>query len=129
MQQMKVKNLNGAAENRAVGAGGLAHWEKVARQNAWICFVKGCVKRPSVVGLVQKEDTADATWYAVPLCDDCNRKRGQALDIWDSELLVCANVLEGTARLKTMAPVPRIGPHVLPIWPLRAALAEEKTIR
>jgi len=84
---VRVKNLNGAALSLSSGVGGLSQWEKVSGQNAWMCFVKGCIKRPSVVGLVQKDTLADKTWYLVPLCDDCNQKRGQDLDIWDAPLL------------------------------------------
>ena len=84
---MKVKNLNGAAHNQS-NSSGLSQWEKVSGQNAWMCFAKGCIKRPSVVGLVQKDTVLDETWYLVPLCDDCGQKRGQDLDIWDAPLLI-----------------------------------------
>ncbi len=82
---MKVRNLNGAALSSS-GAR-LSLWEKISGQNAWLCFVKGCIRRPSVVGLVQKDILTDRTWYLIPLCDDCNQKRGQDLDIWDAPLL------------------------------------------
>ncbi|MFI5369628.1 MAG: hypothetical protein ACHQ1F_11530 [Spirochaetia bacterium] len=85
---MKVKNLNGALHSMMSSSGGLSHWETVSRQNAWMCFAKGCIRRPSVVGLVQKDILLDKTWYLVPLCDDCNQKQGQDLDIWDAPLLI-----------------------------------------
>ena len=85
---MKVKNLNGTTRNLSGGGSGLSHWETVSGQNAWMCFVKGCIQRPSVVGLVQKDTSLDITWYLVPLCDNCSQKQGQDLDIWDAPLLV-----------------------------------------
>jgi hypothetical protein len=98
---MRVKNLNGTTQNLCSTGSWFAHWEKFSGQNAFMCFTKGCIKRPSVGGQVQKDSPTDKSWYVIPLCDDCNKKRGQDLDIWDSAKLVSVNVL------KTAAMTPR----------------------
>jgi hypothetical protein len=91
-EDMKVKNLNGATHSLH-GGNWLAHWEKYSGQNAYMCFAKGCIKRPIAGGRVQKDSLIDATWYVIPLCSDCNKKNGQDLDIWDAATFVSTNVL------------------------------------
>ena len=93
-EYMRVKNLNGGTQNKCSSGSWLAHWEKFSGQNAYMCFGKGCINRPSVGGHVQKDSTTDKNWYIVPLCDDCNKKRGQDLDIWALALLIPANESE-----------------------------------
>jgi len=85
---MIVRNLNGQAQNRYSGAVLLAHWDRFSRQTAYRCFVKGCRNKCSVGGYVQKDVAADASWYIIPLCDDCNKKKKQNLDIWDFARLI-----------------------------------------
>lgn len=85
---MIVRNLNGQAQNRYSGAVLLAHWDRFSRQTAYRCFVKGCRNKCSVGGYVQKDTRTDASWYIIPLCDDCNRKKKQNLDIWDYARLI-----------------------------------------
>jgi hypothetical protein len=85
---MIVKNLNARAQNRYSGAILLAHWDRFSRQTAYRCFVKGCRNKSAVGGCVQKHAATDAGWYIIPLCDDCNRKKNQDLDIWDSARLI-----------------------------------------
>ena len=91
---MRVKNLNGVPSNKCSSSSWLAHWEKLSGQNAYMCFAKGCINTPSVGGQVQKDSPTDTSWYVIPLCEDCNKKRGQDLDIWDTTRLVPANVIE-----------------------------------
>lgn len=91
---MKVKNLNGATQSICSSGSWFAHWEKLSGQNAFMCVTNGCIRRPSVGGHVQKDSMTDKSWYVVPLCDDCNKKRGQDLDIWDLATLVSANALK-----------------------------------
>jgi hypothetical protein len=95
---MRVKNLGGATQNTHSSAGWLALWEKLSGQNAFICFVKGCIRRPSVGGQVQKDSSTDKNWYVIPLCVDCSKKKGQDLDIWDEAGLVSANAGEATEK-------------------------------
>jgi hypothetical protein len=85
---MLVKNLNGIPRDAGAGNDWLAHWEKFSGQTAYQCFVKGCTNRLSVGGHVQKDSATDTSWYVVPLCDDCNRKEGRDLEIWDMATLV-----------------------------------------
>ena len=80
---MKVKNLNGS-ETGDASTSGLAAWERLSGQNAFMCFATGCIKRPSSGGRVQKDSATDKSWYLIPLCDECSRKSGQDLDIWDA---------------------------------------------
>jgi hypothetical protein len=87
---MRVKNLNAAARKGCNSGTWLTHWEKESGQNAFLCFVKDCINRPSVGGLVQKDSPIDEGWFVLPLCDDCNKRTGQDLDIWDGATLVSA---------------------------------------
>ena len=91
---MRVKNLNGTTEKPSSGSW-LAHWERASGQNAFMCFVTGCIKRPSAGGRVQRDSPTDKRWYVVPLCDDCNKAHGRDLDIWDAATLVS---ITGTAK-------------------------------
>ena len=85
---MMVRNLNGQAQNRYSGTVLLAHWDRFSRQTAYRCFVKGCRNKCSVGGCVQKDGAGDDSWYIIPLCDDCNRKKSQSLEIWDYARLI-----------------------------------------
>ena len=85
---MKVRNLNGEMQTRYSGADLLAHWDRFSRQTAYRCFVIGCRNKCSVGGVVQRDTTGDPTWYIIPLCEDCNRKKNQELDIWDYARLI-----------------------------------------
>jgi hypothetical protein len=100
---MKVKNLNGATPNKSSSGTWLAHWEKCSGQKADMCFAYGCVNTPSVGGQVQKDSPSDKSWYVIPLCDDCNKKKGQDLDIWDTAKLVSVNVIE-TLEISSVTP-------------------------
>ena len=108
---MRVRNLNKAAPGRNDSGSWLAYWEKFSGQIAYGCFVSGCKNTRSVGGHVQKDSSTDKSWYVVPLCDDCNRKTGQDLEIWDLAMLVPANI----TRIK------RVAPHRVPIRSSRAA--------
>jgi hypothetical protein len=92
---MKVRNLNKVAQVNCSSGSWLAHWEKLSGLKAFMCFSKGCFGRPAVGGHVQKESRTDKRWYVVPLCNDCNQKRGQDLDVWDAATLVS---IKGTAE-------------------------------
>ena len=85
---MRVKNLNGTKKEKCISGSWLAHWEAFSGQTSYGCFVVGCKNRRSVGGLVQKDRTMDTSWYIVPLCEECNSKSGQDLDIWDLAMLV-----------------------------------------
>ena len=85
---MEVNNLSAGPQD---GESGLIAWERASRQNAYMCFSAGCIRRLRVVGLVQRDSPSDKTWYMVPLCELCSRKKGHDLDIWDSAPLVPAN--------------------------------------
>jgi hypothetical protein len=96
---MRVKNLNQAAGPKCSSGSWLALWERVCGQNAFLCFVKDCINRPSTGGLVQKDNATDGDWYVVPLCRHCSEKTGQDLEIWDEARLVSA----GQARIPPAA--------------------------
>jgi hypothetical protein len=100
---LKVKNLNGSAPITKESGNWLSHWEKLSGLNAFMCYVKGCIKRPSVGGQVQKDSPIDTTWYVIPLCDDCARKRGQDLDIWDAATLIPAAAHRATSTAASAA--------------------------
>jgi hypothetical protein len=89
---LRVRNLNGSAHTSCNAGSWLTYWEKFSRQTAHGCFVSGCTNECSVGGHVQKESATDKNWYVVPLCEECNERMGQDLDIWDLAVLVPANV-------------------------------------
>ena len=91
---MKVKNLNGGTRNKLSGSRWLAHWEAFSGQHVYYCFVKGCTGQIAAGGLVQKESRAEKNWFVVPLCEECNKKSGQDLDIWDQATLVSTSISE-----------------------------------
>jgi hypothetical protein len=84
---MKVK-MNGTVARAETGGSWLAHWEKHSGLNAFMCYATGCIRRPSVGAHIQKDSLTDMNWYVIPLCEDCSRKRGQDLDIWNAATLV-----------------------------------------
>ena len=47
----------------------------------------------SVGALIQKDSLTDQDLYVIPLCDDCNKKLGQELEIWDTTELVSADAI------------------------------------
>jgi hypothetical protein len=93
---MKVRNLNSAPQMTCSSGDWLTHWEKFGGQTAYQCFVSGCRGKRSVAGLVQKPGATDTNWYVVPLCEECNTRKGQDLEIWDLAMLVPVNVAKIT---------------------------------
>ena len=90
---MKVKKPNGTSANKSCTGTWLAHWEKHSDQSAYMCFGRGCINTPSVGALIQKDSLTDQDLYVIPLCDDCNKKLGQELEIWDTTKLVSADAI------------------------------------
>ena len=91
---MKVRRTNGTSSNKSDAGTWLAYWEKLSGQRAYLCFAEGCIKTPTVGALIQKDSPTDKNLYVIPLCNDCNKKSGQNLDIWDTTRLVCADAIE-----------------------------------
>jgi hypothetical protein len=102
---MRVKNLNRATQTKCSSGTWLALWEKASGQNAFLCFVKDCINRPSTGGLVQKDIPTDEKWYVVPLCDDCSKRTGQDLNIWDMATLVPSDEMGILPRATSSRPV------------------------
>jgi len=98
--ELRVRNLNGSTQGSSTTGSWLTYWEKFSGQTAYGCFVSGCKNKRSVGGHVQKDSTTDKSWYIVPLCDECSKKTGQDLDVWDLAMLVPANI----ARVVRVAP-------------------------
>ncbi len=89
---MKVKNINGTANNSCSCGSWLDHWKRYSGQPIpAYCAEKSCIQRPDVGAHVQKDNFLDSSWYIVPLCNAHNRKSA-ALEIVDSVKLVPANV-------------------------------------
>ena len=85
---MKVRRTNGTLSNKSNAGTWLSYWEKLSGQSAYLCFGQGCINTPSVGALIQKDSLADKNLYVIPLCDDCNKKSGKELDIWDTKMPV-----------------------------------------
>lgn len=91
---MTVKNLNGTSDNTCKCKGGwLAHWYNFKSQGKHDgpCAGKGCFQPVQYGGHVQKDSSTDKSWYIIPICDPCNKKKGD-YDIKDGIELVSANV-------------------------------------
>lgn len=100
---MKVRNLNRTTQGACPSGTWFTHWEIYSGQNAFMCFVKGCIRRPTVGGRVQKDSLTDKSWYVIPLCEECNKRGGEDLDIWDSAKLISVNVLRVPEKVGTVA--------------------------
>jgi len=105
---MVVKNLN-RTEASPCGCGSwLAHWHNFGHPSQGFaqrqtCAVVVCPNPISVGAHVQKEVLegrpmggmrGDASWYVVPLCQDCCQKLGGVLIVEDDCGLAPANVSE-----------------------------------
>ncbi len=89
---MKVVNINGTSDNVCRCGSWLQHWINYSGQSLpTYCSEKACRKKPEVGAHVQKDSTYDKDWYIIPLCSDCNAKKGESLEISDSIALVSAN--------------------------------------
>ena len=95
---MRVRNLNETAQTVCECGSWLAHWESYSNKTAMNCSVSHCRAPATVGGLVQKASPTDKSWHVIPLCDDCNSKRGRDLLIPDSIVLVSANAMETCAK-------------------------------
>jgi hypothetical protein len=90
---MKVRNINGTSDNSCKCGSWLEHWKKFSGQTLpAYCPASSCLKKPEVGAHVQKDSYSDDSWYIIPLCNDCNGKKGQSLEVSDSIKLVSANV-------------------------------------
>jgi hypothetical protein len=90
---MEVKNINGTVQNTCKCGSWLEHWENFSGQSLPIyCSDSLCTQKPEVGAHVQKANSADDSWYIVPLCKAHNGKTGESLTIMDFIELVSANV-------------------------------------
>jgi hypothetical protein len=90
---MKVRRTNGTLSNKSGTAAWLAYWEKLSGHSAYLCFGQSCINTPSVGAVVQRDSLTDKSFYVIPLCRDCNKKKGEELDIWDTRTLVSADAV------------------------------------
>jgi hypothetical protein len=105
--ELRVRNLNGSPQTNSNAGSWLTYWEKFSGQTAYGCFVSGCKNKRSVGARVQKDSASDKNWYIVPLCEECNQKTGQDLDIWELAMLVPVNIAK-IARLSPDYPQIRV---------------------
>ena len=94
---MTVHNLNGTSDNTCLCDGKwLGHWKHFSGQGLPMsCRVMTCFKAPEVGAHVQKDTDKGGHWYIIPLCGECNDKKGgMTLEILSSTTLVSANVAE-----------------------------------
>jgi hypothetical protein len=100
---MKVKNLKGTSPNVCNCGSWLNHWKnfrniyaisKTLLPKQIRCSVISCPNLAELGGHVQKVNSNDKDWYIIPLCDRCNKKEGEELDIDNNTVLVSANVSE-----------------------------------
>ena len=99
--RMKVRRTNGTLPNKSNAGTWLSYWEKLSGQSAYLCFGQGCISTPSVGALIQKDSLGDKNLYVIPLCDDCNKKSGKELDIWDTKMLVSVDATAASGTIVT----------------------------
>lgn len=100
-ENMRVKNINGTADNTCRCDSWLNHWEKFSGQSIpKICPETNCPEVPQIGAHVQKDSNTDRNWYIVPLCQAHNNKKGESLYITDDVRLVSGNVSETCAKSK-----------------------------
>jgi len=118
---MVVKNLNDHSLPPCGCGSWLNHWraygkpsEDFSRRQS--CSVVTCSNPIEVGGLVQKEVlegmkafgmVGDASWYILPLCRECNRKRGTTLTVENGCGLASARVEETCGLSDTGDPTSR----------------------
>jgi hypothetical protein len=110
---MVVKNVNNAPAIGTCRCGSwLIHWRRYGKPSpAFLaqsrCAVAVCRNPADTAVPVQKEVlesppihgmAGDSTWYIVPLCQDCARKRGERLILDDHCGLAPTHVLETCGR-------------------------------
>ena len=95
---LRVRNLNGTTQAVCSCGSWLVHWENFSGKIAMDCSLSHCRRTATVGGRVQKASPTDKTWYIIPLCDECNQKRGRDLLIPDSIVLISADVEETCAK-------------------------------
>lgn len=89
---MKVKNINGTSDNNCSCGSWLEHWKKFSGQTLpQYCPESKCINKPEVGAHVQKDSSTDSNWYIIPLCKQCNAKKGAAIIVSDNIKLVSAN--------------------------------------
>jgi len=90
---MKVKNINGTSQNTCKCGSWLQHWKNHSGQSLpSYCPETSCLQKPEVGAHVQKDNSADNSWYIIPLCKTHNAETGKSLTVSDSIVLVSANV-------------------------------------
>jgi hypothetical protein len=92
---MKLKNINGTSANKCSCGSWLDHWAVVTKQVVpHYCPVSSCLERAEVGAHVQKDGSADASWYVVPLCKKHNAAGAAPLEVGDGTAVASANVAQ-----------------------------------
>lgn len=92
--KMKVTNVNGTSQHACSCGSWLDHWKKFSRQSVTYCAVNTCVGKDLVGAHVQKDDSADQSWYILPLCTKHNSEKAKSLEVGIVYQLVSANIAE-----------------------------------
>lgn len=90
---MKVKNINGTAQNQCKCGSWIKHWRNYSNQIATECRAKGCSRKDLVGAHVQKDVNYDNNWYIVPFCHGHNSATG-TVELIAGTILVSANKSE-----------------------------------
>lgn len=92
---IKVKNINNTSDNKCFCSSWLDHWKKFSNQALpSFCSEVNCRKSPEVGAHVQKDVSSDNAWYIIPLCKDCNGRKGESIYVMNGTSFVSANVSE-----------------------------------
>ena len=95
---MKIENVRGSSKYEKPK--GYSSWREYWEKNCGLnfSFQEGNVYKCPACGRgvspknwdgchVQKADSTDRNWYIVPLCDSCNQRENEVLDIGDLKMV------------------------------------------
>jgi hypothetical protein len=91
---VRVININGASNSTCRCGSWLDHWKRFGGQLPTYCPEEECYQKPEVGAHVQKDGSADKSWYILPLCNAHSGKKGEAITVSDHVRLVPANTRE-----------------------------------
>lgn len=87
-----VRNVNNTSQKDCPCGSWLKHWLRFSKQSRpEQCPAFLCENAVEVGAHVQAEDTADESWYIIPLCTNCNNQKGESLIVDAGVALVPAN--------------------------------------
>ena len=95
---MRVINIDGGNGTTCQCGSWLDHWKRFGGQLPTYCPEEGCYRKPEIGAHVQKDGSADKTWYILPLCSAHCARKGEVITVSDHVRLIPANTRETCGR-------------------------------